>query len=55
MSLTMQLTPSPVPTWLPAIAPGRAGRGEPANLVVQVTNPTVGSDGVVRDLPASRA
>ncbi|MGH9054698.1 MAG: carboxypeptidase-like regulatory domain-containing protein [Acidimicrobiales bacterium] len=34
-----------------AVAPSPPTQGEPANLVVQVTNPTVGSDGVVRDTP----
>ena len=37
-----------------AVSPsGSVEVGQPANLVVQVTDPTVGTDGVVRDLPVA--
>jgi hypothetical protein len=51
-SLTIQLTAFTGPNVASAIAPGTPVAGEIDNLVVQVTNPTVGADGVVRDLPA---
>ena len=50
--MTIQLTSFTGPNVAAAIAPGVPIIGETDNLVVQVTNPTVGPDGVVRDLPA---
>jgi hypothetical protein len=50
-SLTIQLTSFTGPNVAAAIAPDTPMVDQPANLVVQVTTPTVGSDGVVRDLP----
>ena len=51
-SMTIQLTSFAGPDVASAIAPGVPVVGATDNLIVQVTNPTVGSDGVVRDLPA---
>jgi Carboxypeptidase regulatory-like domain len=51
-SLTIQLTTFTGPSVAAVIAPATPVVDQTANLVVQVTNPTVGSDGVVRDLPA---
>jgi len=51
-SMTIQLTAFTGPDVASAIAPGVPVVGATDNLVVQVTNPTVGADGVVRDLPA---
>ncbi len=50
-SLTIQLTSFTAPNVAAAIAPGTPMVDQPANLVVQVTTPTVGPDGVVRALP----
>jgi Carboxypeptidase regulatory-like domain len=50
-TLSIQLTPFTGAEVAAAIAPSAPVVGEMANLVVQVTNPTVGSDGIVRDLP----
>jgi hypothetical protein len=50
-SFTIQLTSFTGPNVAAAIAPDTPMVDQPANLVVQVTTPTVGSDGVVRDLP----
>jgi hypothetical protein len=50
-SLTIQLTSFTGPNVAAAIAPGTPMLDQPANLVVQVTTPTVGPDGVVRALP----
>jgi hypothetical protein len=49
--LTIQLTTFAGPDVASAIAPEVPVVGQTDNLVVQVTNPTVGSDGVVRNLP----
>jgi hypothetical protein len=51
-STTMQLTAFTGPDVAAAIAPRVPVVGQVDNLVVQVTNPTVGADGVVRNLPA---
>ena len=51
-SMTIKLTSFTGPDVASAIAPGVPVVGATDNLVVQVTNPTVGSDGVVRNLPA---
>jgi hypothetical protein len=50
-SLSIQLTSFTGPNVAAAIAPGTPMVDQPANLVVQVTNPTVGADGVLRNLP----
>lgn len=50
-SLTIQLTSFTGPSVAAAIAPGTPMVDQPANLVVQVTTPTVGADGVVRASP----
>jgi hypothetical protein len=50
-SLTIQLDSFGGPNVAAAIAPGTPVVDQPANLVLQVTNPTVGPDGVVRSLP----
>jgi hypothetical protein len=50
-SLTIQLTSFTGPNVAAAIAPATPMIDQPANLVVQVTTPTVGADGVVRALP----
>jgi hypothetical protein len=50
-SMTLQLTSFTGPDVAASIAPGVIVEGQRENLLVQVTNPTVGSDGVVRDLP----
>jgi hypothetical protein len=50
-SLTIQLSSFTGPNVAAAIAPDTPMVDQPANLVVQVTTPTVGSDGVVRALP----
>jgi hypothetical protein len=52
-SVTLQLASFTGPNVAAAIAPAAPVEGERDNLVVQVTNPTVGSDGVVRQLPAA--
>ncbi len=52
-SLTIQLTPFTGPVVAAAIAPSTPMIDQPANLAVQVTNPVVGVDGVVRALPAA--
>jgi hypothetical protein len=49
--LTLDLTSFTGPDVAAAIAPGVIVDGRIDNLVVQVTNPTVGPDGVVRDVP----
>ena len=51
-SAALQLNAYTGPDIAAAISPGNPRVGATANLVIQVTNPTVGSDGVVRDLPA---
>ena len=48
-SLTLQLTSFTGPTVAPAMTPSSPQIGELTNLVVQVTNPTVGPDGVLRN------
>ena len=50
-SLTIQLTAFTGPNVAAAIAPDTPMVDQPANLVVQVTSPIVGTDGVVRALP----
>lgn len=50
-SMTIQLTAFAGPDVAAAIAPSPPSVDQPANLVVQVTSPTVGPDGVVRGLP----
>lgn len=50
-AMTMQLTVFTGPSVASAIAPDIPVVGTTDNLVIQVTNPTVGSDGVVRNLP----
>jgi Carboxypeptidase regulatory-like domain len=50
-TLTLQLTAFSGPVVASAFAPANPIVGQSDNLVIQVTNPTVGSDGVVRDLP----
>jgi hypothetical protein len=50
-SLSIQLTSFAGPNVAAAIAPDTPMVDQPANLVVQVTTPTVGPDGVVRALP----
>jgi hypothetical protein len=50
-TVTIQLTAFTGPAVASAFAPAAPVVGQIDNLVVQVTNPTVGSDGVVRDLP----
>jgi Carboxypeptidase regulatory-like domain len=50
-TLTLQLTAFTGPVVASAFAPADPVEGQSDNLVIQVTNPTVGSDGVVRDLP----
>jgi hypothetical protein len=50
-ALTIQLTAFTGPSVASALAPSTPVVGQIDNLVVQVTNPTVGSDGVVRGLP----
>jgi hypothetical protein len=50
-TMTMQLTAYTGPTVAAAFAPDSPVVGQIDNLVVQVTNPTVGSDGVVRNPP----
>jgi hypothetical protein len=50
-TLTMQVTAFTGPVVASAFAPADPVVGEIDNLVVQVTNPTVGSDGIVRSLP----
>ena len=50
-SMTLQLTSFTGPDVAASIAPGVVVQGQRENLLVQVTNPTVGADGVVRDLP----
>lgn len=51
LSLSLQLTQFQGPAVTLAISPNPPMVGEQANLVVQVTNPTVGPDGVVRNPP----
>jgi hypothetical protein len=48
-SLTLQLTSYTGPSVAPAMTPSSPQIGELTNLVVQVTSPTVGSDGVLRN------
>jgi Carboxypeptidase regulatory-like domain len=50
-ALTIQVTSFTGPVVAAAIAPAVPAVDQPSNLEVQVTTPTVGSDGVVRDLP----
>jgi hypothetical protein len=50
-SVTLQLTAFTGPNIASSFAPANPVVGQIDNLVVQVTNPTVGSDGVVRNLP----
>jgi hypothetical protein len=50
-SLTLQLTAFTGPNLASSFAPANPVVGQIDNLLVQVTNPTVGSDGVVRNLP----
>jgi Carboxypeptidase regulatory-like domain len=50
-SLTIQLTAFGGPNVAAGIAPGTPIVDQPANLALQVTEPTVGADGVVRNLP----
>jgi hypothetical protein len=50
-TVTLQLTTFTGPDVTSSFAPDDPIVGEIDNLVVQVTNPTVGSDGVVRNLP----
>jgi hypothetical protein len=50
-TMTIQVTAYTGPTVAAAFAPDRPVLGQIDNLVVQVTNPTVGSDGVVRNPP----
>jgi hypothetical protein len=50
-SMTLQLTSFTGPDVATSIAPGVVVDGQIDNLLVQVTNPTVGADGVVRDVP----
>lgn len=50
-TLTLQLTAFTGPVVASAFAPANPVLGQSDNLVIQVTNPTVGPDGVVRDLP----
>lgn len=50
-SMTLQLTSFAGPDVAASIAPGVIVDGQIDNLLVQVTNPTVGPDGVVRQLP----
>jgi hypothetical protein len=51
MSLTIQLAAFTGPNVAAAIAPAVPVVKQTANLDIQVTDPTVGPDGVVRDLP----
>lgn len=50
-SAALQLTSFPGPDLEAAISPGNPEVGGTDNLLIQVTNPTVGPDGVVRDEP----
>lgn len=50
-SLTLQLSAYPGPQVSSAVNPANPVAGQPVNLVVQVTNPTVGSDGVLTYQP----
>jgi hypothetical protein len=50
-TLTLQLAAFTGPVVASAFAPANPVVGQTDNLVIQVTNPTVGSDGVVRNLP----
>jgi hypothetical protein len=50
-TLTMQLTAFTGPVVASAFAPANPQVGQIDNLVIQVTNPTVGADGVVHNLP----
>jgi hypothetical protein len=50
-TMTIQLTAFTGPVVASAFAPADPQVGQIDNLVIQVTNPTVGSDGVVRNLP----
>jgi len=50
-SMTIQLTSFTGPNIASVISPTAPVVGQMDNLVVQATNPTVGSDGVVRNLP----
>jgi hypothetical protein len=50
-TMTIQVTGFTGPVVASAFAPASPQIGQVDNLVIQVTNPTVGSDGVVRDLP----
>jgi hypothetical protein len=52
-TLTLQLAAFTGPVVASAFAPGNPVVGQSDNLVIQVTNPTVGPDGVVRNLPES--
>lgn len=51
LSLSLQLTQYQGPNVSFAIAPGAPEQGQPANLALQVTSPTVGPDGVLRNPP----
>jgi hypothetical protein len=50
-TMTIQLTAFTGPTVASAFAPANPQVGQVDNLVIQVTTPTVGGDGVVRNLP----
>jgi hypothetical protein len=50
-SVTLQLTAVSGPDIATSVNPGVLQVGQTANLLVQVTNPAVGPDGVVRDQP----
>jgi hypothetical protein len=50
-TMTMQLTSFTGPVVASAFAPANPEVGQVDNLVIQVTNPAVGADGVVRNLP----
>ncbi|MBV9661479.1 MAG: carboxypeptidase regulatory-like domain-containing protein [Acidimicrobiales bacterium] len=51
LSVSLQLTQYHGPSVAMAISPRNPAVGQQANLLVQVTNPTVGSDGVLRSPP----
>jgi hypothetical protein len=53
LSLSLQLTQFQGPNVASALSPRDPAVGDPANLVVQVTNPTVGPDGVLRNPPVA--
>lgn len=53
--VTLQLTAFPAPQVTSALNPSDPTQGSPANLVVQVVNPTVGPDGVLTYAPVAGA